>query len=733
MKRTLSTCALLTMLLCCRAVRAGDDDPWKVDFRYAIPWWQTAICLPDDWQKTLVGKEGEMLYDFPGKFSDFKTRITLAADGPMTWVKQELASPRVPIVRTLFRRGAVEVLEEAFAVTPGAAGGQPPPLRQDVMLVHVKNPGDTPQTFTPSVKIESTANPQIAAGSEQVVAGGTRLVVSEKIAATEVGPQKLVLRLSPMALPGRGERCIAVWITRGTAGVKGDSPIFADAKIGTVPAKIGTVPAKIGTVPEGTPPAQRTVADAEAARGQAEAFWTSGRLPYDRIQVPDPGIQALIESSMRNIYQAREIKKGLPAFQVGPTCYRGLWIVDGSFLLEAATYFGCGADARYGIQYMMTHQRPDGGFTVMDKYWKESGIVLWAVTRHARLTGDKAWLEGVWPKLEHAVSFIWKLREQASADPKAPHFGLIPPGFPDGGLGGVLSEYTNVYWTLVGLHAVIDAARWLGKDEEAAGWQRQYDDFYAAFRKAADRDMQTDPRGNRYLPIVMLNAGNHLPQRAQWAFCHAVFPGKVFPADDPLVRGNMAMLEATECEGMVFGTGWADKGIWNYFASFYGHAWLWLGEGQKAARVLYAFANHASPLLTWREEQMPRGKGSAKVGDMPHNWASAEFVRLVRHLLVLERGNDLHLLEGMPAAWARPGAVTRLKDMPTEFGPLSLEVAVAADGKSARVRLETPTRTRPQHIVLHLGGWSGAAPKAVMELDGVGTVEKTVPIAAGKP
>ena len=42
--------------------------------------------------------------------------------------------------------------------------------------------------------------------------------------------------------------------------------------------------------------------------------------------------------------------------------------------------------------------------------------------------------------------------------------------------------------------------------------------------------------------------------------------------DDPLVAGNMAMLEATEREGMVFGTGWDAAGIWNYFASFYGHA-----------------------------------------------------------------------------------------------------------------------------------------------------------------
>jgi len=59
------------------------------------------------------------------------------------------------------------------------------------------------------------------------------------------------------------------------------------------------------------------------------------------------------------------------------------------------------------------------------------------------------------------------------------------------------------------------------------------------------------------------------------------------------------------------------------------------GFGQ-AARTLYAFGNHASPLRAWREEQMPVGHGDQVVGDMPHNWASAEFSRLVRHSLILD-------------------------------------------------------------------------------------------------
>ena len=104
---------------------------------------------------------------------------------------------------------------------------------------------------------------------------------------------------------------------------------------------------------------------------------------------------------------------------------------------------------------------------------------------------------------------------------------------------------------------------------------------------------------------------------------------------------------------------------------------------------------------------MPRGKGSVICGDMPHNWASAEFIRLVRNLLVLERGDELHVFEGMPPKWAAPGAVTELRGVLTEFGPVSLKLEVSPDGKSATLHFDPPRRNPPKRIVLHLEGWSG--------------------------
>jgi hypothetical protein len=659
----------------------ADAAPDVVDFRYSPQQWQTAICLPDDPNKSLVDRSGELLYHYNRGGREFATRIGVEVIGAAVWRKQELVSPRVPIVRTLRAADGLQIEEEAFAVTdlrqppaaaPAAQHASKPsgPARNDLLLVRVTNHGTVARILQPRLIVDTELAFAFREEAREVTVGGHETITSS-LKMTGLAEQKQTRRaiqLEALSVPAGKSAAFFVLYSAGPT--------------------ISLEPA--------------TLAQALVSRDRAVAYWENAALPFGRVQVPDAGIQALVDSSIRNIWQAREIKAGLPAFQVGPTCYRGLWIVDGAFLLEAAAMVGAGQDARNGVAYELTFQKPDGRIEVMENFPKENGIVLWTCVRHAQLTQDKAWLESIWPKLARIAGAIKGLRQRTLENATPLDDGLVPPGFPDGGIGGVHAEYTNPYWSLVGLRSFIEGARWLGKAQQAEVWQHEYDDFMSAFRHAAKRDMGKDPHGNAYLPILMGEAGTHqLPQRAQWAFCHAVYPGQLFAKDDPLVAGNLAMLAATEREGMVFGTGWDASGIWNYFASFYAHAWLWQGEGRKAADALYAFANHAAPVLVWREEQALTGASFKKVGDMPHNWASAEFIRLTVHLLALERGDEMHLLEGYPRAWAGPGMLTRLNGVATPFGPLNLTVQAATDGHSATLEVQ-PLAANCKAIVVHL-------------------------------
>jgi len=700
----------------CGPVLAANGNGLSVDFRYSPPDWQTAICLPDDPRKSLVSKQGELLYHYQ-KGREFGTRIAAVVDENAEWVGQDLVSPRVPIVRTRWKTPELEIVQEAFAALPATAqktpdgkaevpaGGEKAPTkpdkpsaeggrpREDVVIVHIRNTGSGKRTVHPKLIVDTTRSFRVLDGRRVIVNGHDEVTASLKLGAMkQTGRFRRVFDLEALELPAGGSASFFVAYAGG-----------------------------------GGPANSMSIEKALAERNRVNDWWLKqAPLPYGVIQVPDKNIQALVDSSIRNIWQAREIKGGLPAFQVGPTCYRGLWIVDGAFLLETVTMLGAGDEARSGVAYELLNQKDDGRIEVLRAYHKENGIVLWTCVRHARLTRDKVWLESVWPKLERIAEYIRKLRRATLENDVSLDDGLMPEGFADGGIGGRKFEYTNSYWNLAGLRAFIDGARWLGKTKEAEMWQAEHDDFMAAFRKGAKRDMKSDPHGNRYLPIRM--DGGDLPQRAQWAFCHAVYPGQIFPVNDPLVLGNMKMLEATEREGMVYGTGWDAHGIWNYFASFYGHAWLWMGHGRKAAEVLYAFANHAAPVLDWREEQSLKGTPYKKVGDMPHNWASAEFIRLTAHLLALDRGDELHLFEGLPSQWCRAGMTTRLDGLVTPFGPVSLDLTVAADGRTARLAIQSIQDPACRRVLVHLGTWTSAAEDAVLKLDPREAHELEIPV-----
>ena len=162
------------------------------------------------------------------------------------------------------------------------------------------------------------------------------------------------------------------------------------------------------------------------------------------------------------------------------------------------------------------------------------------------------------------------------------------------------------------------------------------------------------------------------PETATWALAHAIYPGEVFEVDDDLVQGFLHLLKLRDGEEHVPATtGWLPyRALWTCYASFAAHTFLWAGDPEKAIEYLYGFANHAAPTRVWREEQPLRNAGHATVnGDMPHNWASAELIRLVRNLLVFERGGELHLLPALPEGWLPLRIET-----PTRFGRLRLEV-----------------------------------------------------------
>ena len=97
--------------------------PRTVDFRFAPPYWYSALGVPDDWHKPLVSDEGALLYDFgPGPYVIPLTRVGVGMRGvDLAREEQGLADARVPVVSTVLTGSGVRLDLTTFSVVPDAA------------------------------------------------------------------------------------------------------------------------------------------------------------------------------------------------------------------------------------------------------------------------------------------------------------------------------------------------------------------------------------------------------------------------------------------------------------------------------------------------------------------------------------------------------------------------------------------------------------------------------------
>jgi hypothetical protein len=354
--------------------------------------------------------------------------------------------------------------------------------------------------------------------------------------------------------------------------------------------------------------------------------------------------------------------------------------------------------------------------------WKDTGIAMFTLVRQAELSQDWSYFRSMQPNVARAVQFLKAKREEARADGSVNgRYGMLAPGIGDGGLYGMYSEFTNTLWAAAGLKAATEAMDRLGLPDPA-GAKPFYSELRSALLAAARKEMRRHPDGFEYLPMLVnedpqWSAPNEWdrprPQTAQWALSHAIYPGLVFDKNDPVVQGHIRLMQACTQEDIPAETGWLPHGgVWNYNAGFVAHVYLWAGLPDWARSTFTGYLNHASPLLCWREEQPLRGSLTATyIGDMPHNWASAECVLYLRHMLALEDGRDLRLLAGVGDLELASGEPLGCVQSPTRFGRIDLRLEPLDGHAGWRMQFQRGTGPAPGKISIPatLGsGWQFA-------------------------
>lgn len=450
-----------------------------------------------------------------------------------------------------------------------------------------------------------------------------------------------------------------------------------------------------------------TLEFARQALRWCETYWASVKPFLHTFTVPDPQIQHMLSAAGRNILQAREMVDGILEFHVGPTIYRGLWVVDGYYFAECAYLMGRDQEAFDVLLSILRRQKPDGSIRILPDHHKETAVAISNIVRQCELRNDDERLKEYWPLILRGIHHLKEMRDASySLDASYPARGLFLPSFGDGGIYGPEPEYTTPMNVILGLNDAYRAGSRLALPHVEA--IRQFsEELMEVMQKCIERDRKVTDQGIPYLPLSMASEHTYKPQAGSATIARVAFH-EVFPPESRIVQDLLALVDSIDDEqGIPYGTGWRpDQSLYVYASVRFAQLMIVAGQPQKAIEYVYAFANHASASRVWREEQPLKGTHSSEIcGDMPHNWASVEFIRLVRNLVLTERNEGLLLLPALPETWLPTEEhVLKFEKTPTKFGKIDVCMEKLGEKRYKLTFCREPGNQEPSYITLT---WNG--------------------------
>jgi hypothetical protein len=421
----------------------------------------------------------------------------------------------------------------------------------------------------------------------------------------------------------------------------------------------------------------------------------------------------------------------------GPTIYDSFWVRDSSVEGIACALAGDGGLTfqQFGTHYLQQfHTGNDrwgpvslqgffgGEHEKNDHEWDSNGQALWAFGRFDRISGEeRAFGKRVFqPYVVQAARWIYNNRSE---------FGLLHSGWSAEHLGDKdKPHYWDDFWGLAGLWEAAKLAERIQAPEAGELWHI-YDDLRIATVNSI-RWVLTEQRRRGYwetfIPTGPADVGRLdstiIGAVAYFHPCR-LYMGKKL-GDDIDLAARLTL--DTVWSHFVWNGGFEHNSAWNAFGPYLtlqlAHAYLYLGDIDKMEVLLSwsvfnaAFAKDhvAQPsvkqivLGAWNEQHCyPVASGFTNIpnrpwymGDIPHGWACAEFLLLLREMLFFECDEDndphLYLAAGVLPKWMEDGEVISVRDAPTIFG-VPFGFTLALDKTNQKLILEI-SEGLPAHV-----------------------------------
>ncbi|NCC39373.1 MAG: hypothetical protein EOM21_07965 [Gammaproteobacteria bacterium] len=415
----------------------------------------------------------------------------------------------------------------------------------------------------------------------------------------------------------------------------------------------------------------------------------------------------------------------------GPTIYDAFWVRDSSVEGIACALSGDLNLPRqqFGTHYPTVFNRGPGwigparlhGFfggahEKNDHEWDSNGQALWAIGRFDRILGPSE-------RFGAGLYFPYVLEGARWIRDNRSPYGLLHSGWSAEHLGDKHQpHYWDDLWALAGLWEAAKLAERIGAHEVGELWAI-YDDVRRATSDSIRWVLAEQSRRGYWETFIPTGPGDvgrlDSTMIGALAYFHPcrLDQGKRLGED---IDWAARMTLETIWSHFVRDGGFRHDSAWFCFGPYLtlqlAHAFLLIGDLQRMDQCLawsignagYASVSHAVgdgrwsvTQGAWNEQHCdPIASDFAEVperwwymGDIPHGWAAAEFLMLLRDILLSESDEDsdphIDLAAGLLPHWLKDGESVGVHNAPTLFGtPLSYRLTVDRTSQQVRIQID---------------------------------------------
>jgi hypothetical protein len=395
----------------------------------------------------------------------------------------------------------------------------------------------------------------------------------------------------------------------------------------------------------------------------------------------------------------------------GPSIYDSFWIRDSSVEGIAAALAGDSnvAHRQFGFKYPDRFNLGSGTIGPVREYglfagehekeaweWDANGQALWAIGRFDRIARDGFGAGLFYPYVIDGARWLRDNRDG---------YGLLHRGWSAEHIGGRdKPHYWDDLWALAGLWEAARMAERYGTPEVSEIWGI-YDQILNATRASMHWVLDTQRSWGiweTFIPTGPADVGalnsTMVGTLAYFHPCRLYMGSKLGPHIDWAARMTLETIWGHFMEG-----GFRHDSAWRAYGPYLtlqlAHCFLQIGDVDRMDKLLAWSVGNAAyakiscaptvPAQTWDIAQgawneqhcYPISKDFTEMpewwymGDIPHGWACAEMILLLRDILLFEAAEDdadphLHLAPGVMPHWLPVGAECAVNHAPTIFGTL---------------------------------------------------------------